>query len=650
MSTSQALSASIPDFGPDFGTREWYAEHWRNRWSSLHNSIRSALFEIDENVIPNLLRQHDESDQLSLRNNQYQVYRAYGAQCMLEDLLVYGRVIFEQFSGSPTATAVGQKNGSQPTRAAVLKKIRAAHQQLSNDLQGSVDDGSVKKALDELVQATQKRTPAKPDTLRTDIRRKRLRFHQAIAKFGYELALDPTASHVILSGVDTLLLSLGQAKLQAELGKIFASFPQQRQSPNYLLDSLFDQASKDLILLLGIVSQRANQTLRHNLILVDKMAELAINRVVTAGYLDSHYSAVLTYLDRRLYVRLVPYHNTILIGMPPTAWAQTKVYTKDGSYYPIGYDPRSLSDGDGLSVLPVTTDFLILPHEIGHLLFDYGKMPDAQGGAPIATVLAEKLEAAGIGHADWRQRWLEEIFCDAVTSLIAGPISVLSFQLMLSNERPPHRADALAPQTTEGLTKYPFPAIRPLIQSRIWRVAALAAIFPDVADQLDQHWATLIAQTWPDWDAQDLREKPIYSAAEWQDAATGANSPKRGDWILGQIQPLLDVVLDLLAQLWPTQRAATWTPSRADAGSEPGQNTIPALYRDYVAYAEASYQAALLPVAAESVEALLNQSASHFDWLIEQSRTSQTQTLSEIAEKLLVAWWGDNGPNVGHGG
>ncbi|MEZ4677806.1 MAG: hypothetical protein R2932_26680 [Caldilineaceae bacterium] len=666
MSTSQALFSSIPAFdstfdsafGPAFGTGEWYAVHWRNRWSSLQNAIRSALFEIDENVMPNLLRQHHESsqtaDQLSLRSSQYQLYQAYGAQCMLEDLLVYGRVLFEQFSGLAAVTTAGQAAGqaesAAPTRTAMLKKLRTAHQQLRNELQVSVDDGTVKQALDELVRAAQRRTSANPETLRTEMRWKRMRFHQAMAQFGFELLLDPTATHVVLSAIDTLLLTAGQAKLQAELGEIWASLPAQQQSPNYLLDTLLDQASKDLILLLGIVTQRANQTLRHNLILVDTMADLALNRAVAAGYVDSHYSSVLTYLDRRLSVRLVPYHNTILIGMPPAAWAQTKVYGQEGVYYPIGYDPRALSDGDGLSVLPVATDFLALPHEIGHLIFDYGKLPDARGGGSLADALAEKLEAAGIGHGDWRRKWLEEIFCDAVSCLIAGPISVLSFQLLLSNERPPHRADVQPTPTVEKLTKYPFPALRPLIQSQIWRVDALAAHFPDIADQLDQHWATLITQSWPEWSAQDLRETPIYCAAEWQDVATGAYIPRRGDWIFSEIQPLLDIVLDLLAQLWPAQRAETWTPNRAATNAGSRQQSIAELYWAYVAFAESNYQAALLPVEAESVEALIGQPTSHFDWLIEQAGSGQTQTLSELAEKLLVAWWGDDGPNVGHGG
>ncbi|MEZ4658977.1 MAG: hypothetical protein R2911_15535 [Caldilineaceae bacterium] len=160
----------------------------------------------------------------------------------------------------------------------------------------------------------------------------------------------------------------------------------------------------------------------------------------------------MTYSNQSTQVRILPYHDMILIGVPFAARADM------ASAAP----PQAIPAGDATPdteapAQPVSADYLALPHEVGHLLFRYGYAPG--GAGQIHTYLEEMLFAG-----DWRLTWLEEIFADAYGCLTAGPISVLGFQELL--------ADGLPASDHADLDEHPFASIRPLMQTELVRTLA----------------------------------------------------------------------------------------------------------------------------------------------------------------------------------
>jgi hypothetical protein len=126
---------------------------------------------------------------------------------------------------------------------------------------------------------------------------------------------------------------------------------------------------------------------------------------------------------------------------------------------------------DEVHVSPIIFDFLAVPHEIGHYVFRFGRMPESArnialdlppeakiaDSAYLFRAIPGRAALAELNIPPFIQRWAEEIFADMYGCRVAGPFITLDFQdLLLGN------------YTLEGFSReddgdHPLPALRPEI-------------------------------------------------------------------------------------------------------------------------------------------------------------------------------------------
>lgn len=224
--------------------------------------------------------------------------------------------------------------------------------------------------------------------------------------------------------------------------------------PAYVLGQILNQASSDLAVITQILNQR----------LIDFPAQLASGQAPTpqqaalarADYLAAKALApaidlnlveggsMVTYLQKLLTIRTVPYAPVVLIGIP---------YTSIG----------------------VARDYLAIPHEIGHYVYWHGR----QANQPLWYNLDKQLQKTALDEAhNWVAMWQEEIFADVYGSLVAGPILAQSAQdLELSTTQ----QDFVG---TDG--EHPSPVLRPRIYLKV--LSQMGDFYREWAHKLDEQW------------------------------------------------------------------------------------------------------------------------------------------------------------------
>lgn len=292
-------------------------------------------------------------------------------------------------------------------------------------------------------------------------------------------------------------------------------------SPNYparyIMRTILNQVSFDLNIIQRAITQRQNTDgvmtqQGHALFIADRLAAQALKPALKAGLLEDG-TGIISYLGKTIRARLVPYYDTILLSIAFASMQQ-------GSF--------------------PSRDFLAIPHEIGHHLYWNGTMPNSSD--TIRETLHKKLNAAGIKKRDWRRRWLEEIFADTYALIIGGPVVALDFQDMLDDDVPEHfRTDT---------DKHPIPEVRPFIQTQILRniKSQGTPFYLETPDRLDANWKAWISHQWKDRDvsAESFRVR-------------GKRAHITGQGILDTLQPLLDVVLDVLSAVIPQGKNTAWS-------------------------------------------------------------------------------------------
>ncbi|MBV7333022.1 hypothetical protein KFU94_33295, partial [Chloroflexi bacterium TSY] len=235
----------------------------------------------------------------------------------------------------------------------------------------------------------------------------------------------------------------------------------------------------------------------YGLIVGDLLATSALRGAVTANEIpDDLY--VVTYFQEKISIRLTPYADICFIGLP---FATTP----------------SAEGGP-------STDYLAIPHEIGHFIYAHNNFAIRY---QIVEILAEK--SINI-HLDWRARWLEELFADIYGCLIAGPIQVLGFQELLSDNAPIHS------QAYEG--EHAIDELRPLIQSNVLRKIRYqkgmgAPVYPKAPDVLDAHWRSVVGKN-------VLHKRYVLPDSD------GYLNSMTGQSILDKIDPVIDAILQVL--------------------------------------------------------------------------------------------------------
>lgn len=200
--------------------------------------------------------------------------------------------------------------------------------------------------------------------------------------------------------------------------------------------------------------QAADPKALNPLELTDRLAYLALEPTIQLSIIEP--STVLTYLQKSPSVRVIPYAPVAIIGIP-------------------------------LRAVENDFDLLATPHEIGHYVYRriFCELTQNDGGVqnfrdPILAKLKvrnDEKAKPNVKITECAQNWFEEIFADVYGCLIAGPISAIQMQEILSG--------LPTGKLTEDDADHPLPALRPLIYTETLRQMAQVAS-GDVKIRLNQ--------------------------------------------------------------------------------------------------------------------------------------------------------------------
>lgn len=488
-------------------------------------------------------------------------------------------------------------------------------------------------------------------------------FAQAVYGFFAQALYPPSVTPLPNQALQERLTQTAQA----------AYFVSERYTPDVVMATLMEQISVDLNIVKQVFHQRYSefhdwpQTVhnadssdplddpqRPSLLVADRLAQLALQPALDQGFFANHNQRVITYMSRRVDVRLLPYADSVLIGIPYTAQSTFSIeiakhgtLTKASVLAPFAEQPSTTY------TLIVPTDYLAIPHEIGHHLYRYGK----QGGHPIYQILQRKLrarlarQAAELQNAGWRLRWLEEVFADVYSCMIAGPISIFGFQEYLAHGQPISH--------DQHVHKHPINVLRPLIQTQILRCLTDQAgnrIHVAAPDLLDARWQQWVREHWPHWVAQQWPHGYDEQTDIIRDAAYVIDGKSMsGRTILNDLQAVIGVSLLMLKELRPANEQAMWTP-HWNPNNHDGQAPIANLYQAFVSFAfGTTIQATLrkyqnLTTQAQNVDAetLLPLGQSWLQGQLEQLQQARLirPVLEQMVDLLLFQGWSTEGPRA----
>jgi hypothetical protein len=225
-------------------------------------------------------------------------------------------------------------------------------------------------------------------------------------------------------------------------------YPLDEYPEEHVMRVTLDQAAFDLQVIQQIVFQRRSgangiETLTLADYLSSQALDIARPILAFSQYgVKHHFPVAFTYFQKSPSIRLVPYTNVALIGIPFTSTTVHK-------------------------------DLLAIPHEVGHYVFWHGKnirkvpFMDIEKTRPYFHDIIAKNKQADKDKALVIEsgffNWLEEIFADVYGSLVAGALISVDFQdLQLENSKDDFASD-------DG--KHPLPVLRPFIYAEATRLS-----------------------------------------------------------------------------------------------------------------------------------------------------------------------------------
>ena len=254
-------------------------------------------------------------------------------------------------------------------------------------------------------------------------------------------------------GVEALGCVIDGFKLFAE-GQ-YTYFRTQQPPPTYQrelgLRITLNKLSQDLEVIERIACQRSasrtNATLAKRLALTDALAYEAMRPVF--GDLLHEGATVLTYFQKSPEIRVIPYTNVALIGMP-------------------------------YSCLTEDRDLLALPHEVGHYIYwnALNAKPSRFLGSDlrVADLLQWQLRKAFPMLSDYALAWTEEAFADCYGAWVAGPY--------LAKDSQDYEVEYAPTNLLRDDGEHPLPAIRPYSHIQMLRNQGQSGW----ADQLRSEW------------------------------------------------------------------------------------------------------------------------------------------------------------------
>ncbi|MFN8376741.1 MAG: hypothetical protein U0694_28200 [Anaerolineae bacterium] len=180
----------------------------------------------------------------------------------------------------------------------------------------------------------------------------------------------------------------------------------------YVLRQVIERMATDARVISQAIQQRVfyqdstdGQLILDTLAKADKIAYAALQPAVNKGILSGNWTA-LTYFMRDAQVRVIPYANVALVGIPLTCTRE----------------PR---------------DFLAIPHEVGHSVYWNAHLPGSVKNKMWRDIEHSVVDTETREPIIWLRKWAEEVFADVYGALVAGPSIGLSFQ-QLAEESDKH--------------------------------------------------------------------------------------------------------------------------------------------------------------------------------------------------------------------
>lgn len=229
------------------------------------------------------------------------------------------------------------------------------------------------------------------------------------------------------------LQAFGQSQLEFFIdgfgpsAKVFLE-PSTAYPPEYAMRATVDQIAYDLDAIQRAYQQRlpdqSTPEMRTTLANADILAYRALLPAINAGLIEN--TTVVTYFQKQINVRLIPYAPVALIGLPLSAI----------------YAPR---------------DLLAIPHEVGHYVFRRGEL---RAGPFVGSRFSAALQHQLSGLPNWCQAWIEEIFADVYGAVVGGPVMALGFEDLMTDDR--------LEDFTRDDGEHPVAALRPDIYHEVF--------------------------------------------------------------------------------------------------------------------------------------------------------------------------------------
>jgi hypothetical protein len=225
----------------------------------------------------------------------------------------------------------------------------------------------------------------------------------------------------------------------------------------FLLEATARQVGHDIDVLLRTIGQRdegsSTADMRTTLDLADRLAASALAPAMRHGLIEE--TAVLTYFQKTPTIRLLPYVPLALIGIDLTA-------------------------------IHDTGRLMAVAHEAGHHVYRQMHCNYVlDGSADSLDDQVVQRASAPSPRVEWLACWTEEVFADAYSVLVGGPVAGLSIQAMLMGELPR--------VLLQDDADHPLPALRPHIAVTVLRKLAGStgsqdARLAQAADLLEAQW------------------------------------------------------------------------------------------------------------------------------------------------------------------
>lgn len=220
-----------------------------------------------------------------------------------------------------------------------------------------------------------------------------------------------------------------------------------KHPPAVILRSITDQLSFDLQVITQALDQRqlyGNYTeIKNALEKADKLGQMAMRPAIDSEIIDLN-TTVLTYFQKTYSVRVVPYANAAIIGIP-------------------------------FSAISYSRDYLAIPHEVAHYIFRHGVL----NGRTISSNVREVITKANTDLYMWQ--WIEEIFADMYGCLVAGPVMAIDFQDLQLDDQWHEFTDATLDEAD------PVPVLRPDIYTKVLNHSK-NIVWHKLVDLLQDRW------------------------------------------------------------------------------------------------------------------------------------------------------------------